>query len=375
VPLPDVAGLVEPDPGLLGVVITHSHQDHWGLAGQIAPGVDIYMGEATSRILGEAAFWTSGLSVEPAGFLRHRQPFELGPFRITPFLNDHSAFDAYSVLVEAGGRRLFYTGDIRGHGRKSSLFEQLLRDPPKDVNVLLMEGTNIRADAHEPEPQPTESDVEMAMATTMRKTRGTVLVVSPAQNIDRLVTVYRAAKRSSRRLVMDLYAASIATATGSASIPRPGPEWPLVLVYIPLWQRVKVKEAQAFERTAEVSGARVYEEWLAQHRHELVTLFSTQSGLALAKAGCLDEASAIWSLWHGYLGQPSGKKLLAFCDSHRIPVTELHTSGHASIPDLQRLASALEPRRLVPIHSFGAARFSDLFDNVVQEADGAWWEV
>lgn len=76
----------------------------------------------------------------PAGFLKHRQPFDVGRFRVMPFLNDHSAFDAYSMLIGAGGRRLFYTGDIRGHGRKKDIFAELLRDPPSDVDVLLMEG-------------------------------------------------------------------------------------------------------------------------------------------------------------------------------------------------------------------------------------------
>ena len=102
------------------------------------------MGEATHRILTEAAFWTRGLTTPPDGFLVHRETFALGDFRVTPYLNDHSAFDAYSLLVEADGRRLFYTGDFRGHGRKSGIFEQLLRDPPPDVDVLLMEGTNVR---------------------------------------------------------------------------------------------------------------------------------------------------------------------------------------------------------------------------------------
>lgn len=35
-----------------------------------------------------------------------RQPVSLGPFTITPFLVDHSAFDACAFLIEAGGRRV-----------------------------------------------------------------------------------------------------------------------------------------------------------------------------------------------------------------------------------------------------------------------------
>src|SRR5687768_8088311 len=100
IPLPPVAGFMDDDSSLVGVLISHAHQDHWGLAELVPSAVPIFMGEATHRILAEAAFWSKGLTVEPAGFLRHREPIRLGPFTITPYLNDHSAFDAYSLLVE-----------------------------------------------------------------------------------------------------------------------------------------------------------------------------------------------------------------------------------------------------------------------------------
>ena len=67
--------------------------------------------------------------------------------------------------------------------------------------------------------------------------------------------------------------------------------------------------------------------------------------------------------------------MLAFLEERGIPLTIEHTSGHASIADLQRLADALAPTRVVPIHSFGAMQFDDLFDGVEQHPDGEWWEV
>ncbi|MHB1535833.1 MAG: MBL fold metallo-hydrolase [Acidimicrobiales bacterium] len=375
VALPDIAGLDQDDTSLLGVIITHAHQDHWGLAGQIAPGVELFLGEATSRILAEAAFWTSGLTVAPAGFLAHRQRFALGRFTITAFLNDHSAFDAYSLLIEADGARLFYTGDICGHGRKAALFEQLLRQPPPDVDVLLMERTNIAAEGYSTRSAPSETDVETAMAATMKETEGMVLVVSSAQNIDRLVTIYRAALRAGRELVVDLYGASIARATANPNIPQPGKGWPKLHVYVPRWQRVKVKEAGEFARVGAVRAHRVYEEYLAENAQRLVMMFNVGSGPALVKAGCLSGASAIWSLWPGYLKEDSGRRLVAFLAAQGIPMVKHHASGHASPADLERLAHAINPKTLIPIHSFAGHRFSELFDNVTVQPDGKWWQV
>lgn len=95
----------------------------------------------------------------------------------------------------------------------------------------------------------------------------------------------------------------------------------------------------------------------------------------LDSAGCLQGAHAVWSMWPGYLEEEKQKRLLAWLAEHGIPVTIQHTSGHASISDLQRLVAALGPARVVPIHSFGAERFGDLFQDVEQHPDGAWWEV
>jgi ribonuclease J len=51
-------------------------------------------------------------------------------FAVTPYLIDHSGFDAVAYLIEADGKRLFYSSDFRGHGRKSMLFDLMLANPP-----------------------------------------------------------------------------------------------------------------------------------------------------------------------------------------------------------------------------------------------------
>lgn len=240
VTLPDVPGLASgDDPNLVGLILSHGHQDHWGLIGQVSPQVPVYIGEACAAMLRAAVFFSAaGIDLHPAGHLGHRKPLQVGPFTVTPFLNDHNGFDAYSMLVEAGGKKLFYSGDFQGHGRKSDLFEEMLRKPPTGVDVMLMEGTNLQDGAEKATPGPTENDIEAAIVNQAADTAGMVLVTYSAQNIDRLVTLYRAAKRSNRHLVLDLYTAAMAEATGNKNIPKPG--WDRVLVYVPQSQRVKV---------------------------------------------------------------------------------------------------------------------------------------
>jgi ribonuclease J len=219
VALPAVPGLAEGgDPSLLGVLISHSHLDHYGLLPQVSPDVPIYAGAATACMMAAAAFFSrASANVTVAEPFVDRQPIKIGPFTVTPYLADHSAFDAYSILVEADDRRLFYSGDIRGHGRKASLFDRLVSQPPLGVHALLLEGTHIGSSGHVREAVTTESEVEAAMAATFRSTTGLAAVVSSAQNIDRLVTVYKACRRAGRTLLVDLYTVAMAQATGRSA--------------------------------------------------------------------------------------------------------------------------------------------------------------
>lgn len=165
---------------------------------------------------------------------RNGRPFIVGGIKITPFLCDHSAFDSYMLLFEAGGKSILYTGDFRFHGRKAK--EKLLSALPKSVNVLICEGTNIGSE----KPCFSERELEDKLAEIMRKTDKPVFILQSGSNIDRLVSVYRAAKRSGRILYEDDYTALIASAAGG-SIPRPD-VFPDVYAFTPRPLRDKRKD-------------------------------------------------------------------------------------------------------------------------------------
>ena len=371
--LPQVRGFREPDDSLLGVVISHPHQDHYGLARHIRPEVPVLIGEDAHRIMKAASDHVpGGHAFADPRFIANRELLEIGPFRITPWLVDHSAFDAYSLLVEADSKRVFYSGDFRAHGRKAKLFEAMIARPPKDIDILLMEGTTIGREGAG-ERFPTEADLEAKFAEAFRATRGIHFVWTSSQNIDRLVTVFRAAKRSGRVLIVDLYTAVVLEATGRDSIPQS--DWPEVRLYTPHRQRVYIKDKKLFGDLARHKANRIFPEQLPGLKDRAVMLLRPFMIHDRGVGSVLDGAGFTYSMWKGYLKDKTARRVIAWLDEHGIPWQTIHTSGHASPADLQRFAAALAPRTLVPIHSFETARFPEFFDNVVQKEDGVWWDV
>ena len=77
----------------------------------------------------------------------------------------------------------------------------------------------------------------------------------------------------------------------------------------------------------------------------------------------------------GYLADETSQKWLHWLQEAGIEMHQIHTSGHASPSDLQRFARALNPARLVPIHSFSPEKYPQQFDNVQFRQDGEWWDV
>jgi ribonuclease J len=371
--LPDVPGFKSPDPSLLGVLISHPHQDHYGLVSRITTDIPILIGAAAQRILERASLFTGNkILFSNVIHLVSEQLISIGPFKITPFLMDHSAFDSYAVLVEGDSKKLFYTGDLRAHGRKGSLFHRLVANPPPNVDVLLMEGTTLsRVDTDE--GSPTESDIETEMVQVFQQTNGMALVLCSGQNIDRLVTIFKACIRSGRQLIVDMYTAEVLRATENPNIPQA--DWEQIRVFLPANQKMRIIKQKAFDIADHYRNNRIYPEELKSVALKSVMLFRQSMTYDLEKADCLEDAGLVYSMWEGYLKEPKMKSLLEWLVKWRIPMVVCHTSGHAPAKDLQKLRGAFPEAIVVPIHTYNPDLYKDLFGGVQIHKDGEWWEV
>ena len=371
-PLHPVRGFAEPDPSLLGVFISHPHPDHYGLAHRLPQSTPFLIGPAARAILEAADLFTpAGLLLDRVTPLSDRKPISLGPFTITPYRVDHSAYDSYACLVEAEGKRVFYSGDFRGHGRTSALVDRLIADPPKDVDVLLIEGTTLGRPPGP--PSSTEEDLVEPLRRAMNQTQGLTLVWASGQNIDRLVTLFKASRKAGRELVIDFYAAEILRATGNPRVPQA--DWSGVRVFLPASQRARIKQTGRFDLAERYRPQRVFPEELVEHPDRFVMLFRPSLMRDLDWMKGLAIGRLIVSVWSGYFRDPRNARLVAWLDKRSIPVDHVHTSGHADPETLERLAQVIDAGRIVPVHTDVPAVAQERFDRVVRIQDGVWLDV
>jgi len=371
-PLYPVLGFDRPNSSLLGVVISHPHQDHYGLAYRLPKETTFLIGKAAEAILAAADLFTpAGLNLKHVIHLQDRQPVTLGPFTITPYLVDHSAYDSYAVLVEADGKRLFYSGDFRAHGRKSKLVERLIADAPKNVDMLLMEGTTLgRIDG---KAYPTEDDLTKRFVELIGKTQGLTLVWASGQNIDRLVTLFKACRGAKRTLVLDMYTAQVLRAIGNSNLPQA--EWDGVKVFLPGSQRYRIIKEERFDLADHFKPYRVYPEQLVAEAQSHVMLFRPSMIRDLQKMDGLSIGRLICSVWKGYLDDDRNPKLIDWLKERNIPLDHCHTSGHAAVEDLVAMRNAFPEASVVPVHTDVPDRFEQQFGNARCLEDKQWADV
>ena len=348
--LPDVTGLFD-CAGYDAIFVSHYHSDHLGLVYYAHKDIPVYMGEGCCNIIQASDRYKKRKTIIPKGFLRNGQKIVVGDISVTPFLCDHSAFDSYMLLCEADGESILYTGDFRSNGRKS--FDKLLNSLPQKVDKLICEGTTLSRNGYVPQ---TETELEEKAVKLLTETTGPVFVLQSSMNIDRIVTMYRAAKKTGRIFLEDAYMAEITTAAGE-HIPNPK----FTDVYVFITNPSKYEYLAKYQRKA--GKDRISKmKFVMCVRTSMLSYLTSLSKLMSFKNGIL-----IYSFWSGYRESDSMKSFLSECKKMGLCIKTLHTSGHADESTIVKLFERVKPMVIIPVHTENAARFKELAPGLIIE--------
>lgn len=369
--LPNVPGLFQPGSSIEAILLSHSHLDHSGLLHLTRAEIPIFASSGTSKMMLATAVFGGqrALDRDRHRIVDHGESVRIGDIEITPFSVDHSSFGSMAYLLDGGGKRLLYSGDLRAHGRKPGMLQTLLNaTADMQIDVLLMEGTHFGSGR----PKGIkERQLEEKLVKVVESAPGLVLTCFSPIDLDRLVTNYRAARRGRRTFVVDAYAAFVMHLVASeVAIPEPAPANGIRVYFNSHFLKRKIGKLERLFAASQIE----LDEVLSEPGEYLMNF--RPSMLAADFGGRLPEATrCIYSYWQGYLDRSDWVELREHLSEVAGDFIPAHASGHIYIEDLIKFIQSVDPNVIVPIHTFEPTAFREHFGNVIVLEDGQVLEV
>lgn len=291
----------------------------------------------------------------------------IGDLEIMGIPVDHSVFGAMAFLIRTQGKTILYSGDLRAHGRKPGMHARLIelarRQP---IDVLLMEGTHI---GHPDYGGLTEYGLERDVRARVNEHPGLVLASFSPQHVDRLTLFLRVARQTGRQFVADVYTAFILHLLRTEGrFPAPeSTEW--IRIFVPKalkanLRRIWVKKISPLFSRRAIESSEIFES------PDRILMLFRPSMLDLDFGGWFPHRTlCLYSRWLGYLDQPEWLPVKAALQRAEGNLVEAHTSGHIFFRDLADMISRIDPKLVVPVHTFEPERFLELTSKVRLLAD------
>lgn len=231
---------------------------------------------------------------------------------------------------------------------------------------------------------PTEHSVEKAITTTLAQQKNISFLISSSQNIDRLVSAYRACKRTGKTLVVDIYTAWVLEQMKHVTQNVPSIDWKYLKVAFDSNRAATLRASENREMFGSfydrANSNRVSGPELKANPHLYLMLLKVPACLFMKRFANPDSPfMVIYSQWQGYLENSDYAKFYNRAESFLRSIkdgkvigaafTYAHTSGHATLADLQRFTVAISPKKLIPIHTEHAHQYRNHFKNVVELSD------
>nr|WP_298896516.1 ribonuclease J [uncultured Altererythrobacter sp.] len=200
----DLEFIEERRKDLLGIVLTHGHEDHIGAVPYFAAelGVPLYATPFTAELV-RRKLEEAGLAKEVDLFIVEEDhgEFNLGPFDITYIPLAHSIAEGNALKIDTPYGRIFHTGDWKLDEEpiigEPTTEEELCEIGEEGVLALVCDSTNV----FNPKASGSEGAVHRSLMEEVAKHSGKrVMVTTFASNVARLQTLGEVARETGRQL-------------------------------------------------------------------------------------------------------------------------------------------------------------------------------
>ena len=336
--LPDLQFIEDRLEGLVGIVLTHGHEDHIGALPYLAEdlGVPLYATAFTAGLI-RGKLEEEGIANRvKLRIVEYGKRVDLAPFGVTFVPMAHSIPEASALLIDTPDGRVFHTGDWKLDptpviGKPASP-EELTAIGDEGIDVLVCDSTNV----FNKDASGSEASVRQGLAETVARAKGRVMVTSFASNAARLHTLGEVAKETGRKLcVTGRSLDRIIKVAGAAGYLKDFPETvdPETAMKLPRNRVLIVATGGQGEPRAALSRVAEGSHPIKLDAGDIVVFSSKQIPGNETAIGRIQNLLAA-----------KGIEMVTERQAH------VHVSGHPGRPELAKMYDWLRPDLLVPVH-------------------------
>lgn len=202
--MPDIRFIEAERKNLLGIIITHAHEDHFGALADLWPrlGAPVYMTPFAANLLEARRYSEESRPHPPVRVIPQRGDFKLGPFHIETIPVQHSIPESMALAIRTPLGTLVHTGDwkidetpVLGEVTDETRLRAI---GDEGVLALISDSTNVTRDGI----SPSETDVRASLRDLILSSKGRVAITTFASNVARMRSVAEAAKEAGREVIV-----------------------------------------------------------------------------------------------------------------------------------------------------------------------------
>lgn len=190
---------------ILGIIITHAHEDHYGALLDLWPAIErpVYCTEFVSGLLNAKAAGFGEYEAVPTNNVAHGESITLGSFTVEFIAVSHSIPEASSLLITTPAGRVLHTGDWKldpkpGVGRSTDIARLQEIGESGGVDALICDSTNAMREG----VSPSEADIQANLIDVIKTAKHRVAVTTFSSNVARIRAIALAAAACDRQVVL-----------------------------------------------------------------------------------------------------------------------------------------------------------------------------